>query len=57
MILTIFVSDSDSNEALQEETYEEDESEEEVVTHFPQEENRQEDESEEEVATHVAKVQ
>ena len=53
MILTIFVSDSDSNEALQEETYEEDESEEEVVTHFPQEENRQEDESEEEVATHV----
>ena len=36
MILTIFVSDSDSNEALQEETYEEDESEEEVVTHFPQ---------------------
>ena len=42
MILT-----TDSNEALQEETYEEDESEEEVV--FPQEENRQEDESEEEV--------
>ena len=36
MILTIFVSDSDSNEALQEETCEEDESEEEVATHVRQ---------------------
>ena len=36
MILTIFVLDSDSNEALQEETCEEDESEEEVATHVPQ---------------------
>ena len=36
MILTIFVSDSDSNEALQEEDCEEDESEEEVATHVPQ---------------------
>ena len=37
MILTIFVSDSDSNEeAFQEENSEEDESEEEVDRHVPQ---------------------
>ena len=37
MILTIFVSDSDSNEeAFQEENREEDESEEEVDRHVPQ---------------------
>ena len=37
MILTIFVSDSDSNEeALQEENHQEDESEKEVATHVPQ---------------------
>ena len=37
MILTIFVSDSDNDEeALQEETCEEDESEEEVATHVRQ---------------------